>query len=247
MRNEPNFYPYILDKKEIIKKIVFIFPIFLLMFFLFMKVKLSSTYTSMIQEDTLIEYSQSLAYFIASVIAFLIGRNFHRRKFKLYGIIYILLSLCFLFIAMEEISWGQRIFNISTPEYLQEHNYQKEITVHNIRTFQFYIHHKLYILIGLFGSFSWMLIPRKLKKKYNDFISFMMPQWYLMFYFIPVFACYLYIDCVSTYGMKGTPFNIGSDQEPAEFILALGFLVFILINKYKQIYFLNIKKGKHVN
>lgn len=41
-------------------------------------------------------------------------------------------ALIAFFGAGEEISWGQRIFNIATPEALNEFNAQGEITVHNL-------------------------------------------------------------------------------------------------------------------
>ncbi|WP_420417335.1 hypothetical protein [Pacificispira sp.] len=37
-----------------------------------------------------------------------------------------------LFLALEEISWGQRIFGIETPEALKESNVQGEINLHNL-------------------------------------------------------------------------------------------------------------------
>jgi hypothetical protein len=36
---------------------------------------------------------------------------------------------------LEEISWGQRIFNIETPQFLKNINMQKEITIHNLKIF----------------------------------------------------------------------------------------------------------------
>lgn len=45
------------------------------------------------------------------------------------------LSLAFVFVLMEEISWGQRIFQIETPESLKEINVQDETTLHNIGIF----------------------------------------------------------------------------------------------------------------
>jgi hypothetical protein len=42
----------------------------------------------------------------------------------------------FLFGAGEEISWGQRILNIETPDIIKKQNAQKEITLHNLNLFQ---------------------------------------------------------------------------------------------------------------
>jgi hypothetical protein len=58
-----------------------------------------------------------------------------------------------LILALEEISWGQRIFDISTPDYIKELNAQNEINFHNHSSFQRYRHW----LIILFGSVGLML------------------------------------------------------------------------------------------
>lgn len=48
----------------------------------------------------------------------------------------LILSLAFVFflIGMEEISWMQRIFDVATPSWLQENNYQYELNLHNVAT-----------------------------------------------------------------------------------------------------------------
>ena len=42
------------------------------------------------------------------------------------------LALLSLFVAGEEVSWGQRIFSYATPEFFRYHNVQKELTIHNL-------------------------------------------------------------------------------------------------------------------
>jgi hypothetical protein len=89
-------------------------------------------------EDSLIEYITSIGFFITSgifVLLYLRVRSFSEytwiRKFSYIG-----LALLFFFGAGEEISWGQRIFNIATPEAIAEINYQQELTVHNLDIFK---------------------------------------------------------------------------------------------------------------
>jgi hypothetical protein len=48
---------------------------------------------------------------------------------------FLLLSLIMFFGFGEELSWGQRIFNFSTPDYLADINVQEEFTIHNIEIF----------------------------------------------------------------------------------------------------------------
>ncbi len=43
----------------------------------------------------------------------------------------LLLSIAFIYIYGEEISWGQRIFNWETNDFMKKYNYQKETNSHN--------------------------------------------------------------------------------------------------------------------
>lgn len=53
-------------------------------------------------------------------------------KPKLFVWMCFLLGALFFFGAGEEISWGQRIFDVETPEFFQEHNIQNETNIHNL-------------------------------------------------------------------------------------------------------------------
>jgi hypothetical protein len=166
---------------------------------------------------------------------------------------YILLSIGLFFIAMEEISWGQRIFNVSTPELLLSSNLQKEMNIHNLKWFP---RHTLYIIVSFYGAFFRFLIPKKLKIKYRSTVDLFAPDYYLFFYFFVVGGIYLYYDHISSIAVtffgdwvgwgKGR-FMYARDQEPAEFLLACGFLLFVIINKYRQFSKRNFNILKQIN
>jgi hypothetical protein len=141
---------------------------------------------------------------------------------------------------MEEISWGQRLLGIETPEYLMEINIQKELSFHNIKQFPL---HLLYILVGLYGGLSRFLIPKSVKRNYEPIANYFTPDYYLCFYFLIVGMLYLYYDYLSPFivllfgdqfGWGEGYFIHGKDQEAAEFLLSIGFLLFVLINRYRQ-------------
>lgn len=69
----------------------------------------------------------ALCYFAAAVCVIGVGRatRFRRPAVVLY-------FAMFVFVAGEEISWGQRIFGINTPDVLNQINEQRELTLHNI-------------------------------------------------------------------------------------------------------------------
>ena len=75
-------------------------------------------------EDSLVESLQSLFYGIAAggqLLMFLGLSPGQRRSRRVF---HLLLFLVLLFVAMEEISWGQRIFGWDTPPFLEDLNLQ---------------------------------------------------------------------------------------------------------------------------
>jgi len=82
-------------------------------------------------EDSWVEYATFICYLLASfVIVWAIRIN---RRFMRLG--YVLLCLGLFLIAMEEISWGQRLIGVHIPYIFAQHNYQSEFTVHNLYIF----------------------------------------------------------------------------------------------------------------
>lgn len=51
-----------------------------------------------------------------------------------YRLFFTILALSCFYVTMEEISWGQRVLNLSTPEFFEKHNIQKETNFHNLLT-----------------------------------------------------------------------------------------------------------------
>ena len=85
-------------------------------------------------EDKLIEYVGGLALLIGS-LAFLLC-FLRTRKDPSYTLVkrtaFLLLAITFFFGAGEEISWGQRVFGLDTPDSIAETNKQGELNFHNL-------------------------------------------------------------------------------------------------------------------
>lgn len=90
------------------------------------------------REDGIIEYASFLSLFSGSVVFFVIlYRNILRKNGTLFiQVSLFLFAILFFIMAMEEISWGQRLFSLNTPELFQD-NTQNEINFHNINTVKF--------------------------------------------------------------------------------------------------------------
>jgi len=92
------------------------------------------TMRELVLEDGVIENIQAVLFLlgaIVSIVTFNLARKAgkSRRRRQLF---YFLFFLMFLFFFLEEISYGQRIFGITTPDDLQDVNLQDETNIHNI-------------------------------------------------------------------------------------------------------------------
>ena len=86
-------------------------------------------YTALVREDYWIEYLTVVWFLLAGLLLFVTAR-LERSLFR-RGV-YILGGIALLFVAGEEISWGQRVIGFETPDLLLGLNQQGEFNLHNI-------------------------------------------------------------------------------------------------------------------
>ena len=94
-----------------------------------------STVDTLIQEEGLIEGLGAAAFFAGGVLAFLAFLRDRRRAEsgrRWRQAVLLGLAVLFVFAAGEEVSWGQRILALETPEALESLNRQGETNVHNL-------------------------------------------------------------------------------------------------------------------
>lgn len=173
--------------KELNKKIFYLIPPILLSIFSLLNKNHGDLLNTFLTEDGLAEYSQFIFYITASVF-------FYKASTKNKAInkkILIFLCIAFILIAGEEISWGQRIFNLKTPSSIENVNVQKEITIHNLDFIHNNLLHRAYMLVGFFGAFAQILLKKFFPK--SKLIVFAPPS-YLRFGFLYVLLYYLSHD-----------------------------------------------------
>jgi hypothetical protein len=84
------------------------------------------------QEDRPLEWASALLLLVAGGVL-LVHALRHRRDVLGLGVA-AGIALVLVVIAMEEISWGQRLLGFATPESLAEVNWQSEFNFHNVQT-----------------------------------------------------------------------------------------------------------------
>lgn len=115
-------------------------------------------------EDALIEWLQFAGFMIASVAGAIAALKL-RPDHRFASVAFMLFALGCLFIAGEEIAWGQRILGLETPDALASINHQNEITLHNItKGFSMQFLFNMFVLVlGFTGAIlPWVARRRKL-------------------------------------------------------------------------------------
>ncbi|MGB5367111.1 MAG: hypothetical protein WBM75_14950 [Polyangiales bacterium] len=87
-------------------------------------------YYQHVQEDQPLEWATFWGFMVAAVL-FVRAAILQREKRQLPWFFAGLATFCVL-VAMEEISWGQRVLGYTPPLYFLENNYQLELNLHNV-------------------------------------------------------------------------------------------------------------------
>lgn len=85
-----------------------------------------------VREDGSVEYGTAFLLLCISLLQLYRFKSLHKYKGLLWKIGTLFFIIVFFFGAGEEISWGQRIFNIESSTYFLENNAQQETNLHNM-------------------------------------------------------------------------------------------------------------------
>ena len=83
-------------------------------------------------EDGLSEWWSVATYLVSAGLAIFAAVSLKTAKYSKLKYFYLVLAVAFFLGGMEEISWGQRIFDWRTPGIMGEINFQDETRLHNI-------------------------------------------------------------------------------------------------------------------
>lgn len=146
--------------------------------------------TGFLREDSVAE-SLGALFLLLTSLALLLAAKRHfqcpvekERDFWLRFITLVVAGAAFFWAAGEEISWGQRIFNLSTPDALKAVNQQKELNLHNLNTRFFNNALETIILLAI-------VIPVVFRLRNRDrLLGFALPSFSLVLGF-QLIACYV--------------------------------------------------------
>ena len=199
---------------------VLLTPLVVILAFLRMRSVDFPRYNLLMQDDRFFENSQFGFYLAAGLIALWVSVNFLRARAHGLAILFLFCCGALFFVAMEEISWGQRFLAKSSSDYFRSHNMQGETNVHNLFVFQPYLH-GAYIIVGGLLTALCLLPGNRLRKRF----WFLIPERRLVFYFLPIFVFYSWFEL---YRLRTGLHIYAYDQELCETVFAPGLCLFML-------------------
>jgi hypothetical protein len=131
-----------------IKNHIFFLVVFSSFYFIYLVSRIffvDSFFKILFEEDGVFEDLTSV-FFITSFILFMLSLS--KKKPLFINIFILALALACFYVGMEEISWGQRIFDLETPDSLKTLNYQEELNSHNLVDPSY--HPTIYFIISIF-------------------------------------------------------------------------------------------------
>lgn len=112
------------------------------------------------QEDGIVEWLTVLGLLLGAVVCFKRFLHFFKSRSWLFLSVTVLIGLILFFGAGEEISWGQRILGIKSPEYFQQNNLQGETNFHNLMLGDFKVNKWIFsIALSVFLGIYILVIP----------------------------------------------------------------------------------------
>ena len=190
-------------------------------------------YDEISRSEAVLEYIQFVFYLLAATIFFSVYLTLKRKSN--IALFFIMLSLCFFFVAMEEINWGQVIFKFRTPEFIRTINSQEEFSIHNSKIVETVLH-ELYILVGFGGAFLPFCKNRLVRRKKFSMIINFLPDKSLFFYFFSVGGYYFFRDYIRrfiAYLTHSEPIAM-FNQEIPETLFSMGIFLYACIQFVKK-------------
>jgi hypothetical protein len=177
------------------------------------------------EEDNVAENLQFAFLLVATWAAGSVSRARWRRGEPLVALAYAAFAAGAFFVAGEEISWGQRLFGIATPEAVSEANIQRELTFHNT-----YLLTPIFSFAQLFVGFLPALAAltpwqRLMPPRWDAWRRALVPGPALASWFLLIGAWRLYRYAFLA---PGTPAWVGELSEIPELTLYAGLALFAL-------------------
>lgn len=132
--------------------------------------------SAMVAEDGFFQWMIFYTLLFASIMCFYRANLLKPFRGTIFATCQVLAGIIFLAFAMDEISWGQRIFNFNSPHFFIVHNTRMQFNFHHLVLNGFHINNIIFTLgIKIVATLYFLVLPffynklDKIKKIVNRF------------------------------------------------------------------------------
>jgi hypothetical protein len=167
--------------------------------------------------------------FAAGIVTSVTAWRLYRKKETRWAIFCAAVAFGLIAMAAEEISWGQRVFDVETPEgFFDRHNKQNETNLHNLDFVMPFVPHLISVglIVLVVISLRARAISRETHERWNTWL------WMPPLILLPCWLCYLSYRAVRTYRSLlhiRSHFVLSRLEEPAELTFYIGLLALAII------------------
>jgi lysylphosphatidylglycerol synthetase-like protein (DUF2156 family) len=117
-------------------------------------------YKSLVTEDGFVEWLTVFSLLGCALMCFIRAIQLKSKRKKMFIFSLLLLGIVFFFGMGEEMSWGQRVFNIESSDFFSVHNTQEEMNIHNLEVMGVRINKAIFSLfLGVMICFYTFIMP----------------------------------------------------------------------------------------
>jgi hypothetical protein len=184
------------------------------------------TFDVLVGEDMPGEWMQEIAWVLAFVLGVVVTARLAKSGDRTLTALYVVFVIGLFFIVGEEISWGQRLFGIETPEFLEESNRQRELNLHNIFGVQTVFSWGMFV-VGLYGTVVPLVLWRRFGawSRWPDLAKAVVPHPLLVPAFLLMLVWRFYRNLFEP--PASIYYGVSEFGEITELVLALAFLAFV--------------------
>ena len=199
-----------------------VWPLFLIYRFVIEQRGDVKLYLRRITEGSLVEWLSFIFLLFSAWLLWQAASDWGTFKDRLAGRV---ISAVLLIAAMEEMSWGQMIFNWGTPELLDSLNRQQETNMHNLAVFHDYTWTAFAVVFTLLAALSAMnyWLPSRYCWRRSKLASLVLPASCTFSYF--VIAALIYWGVVVEKAGLDLAYLHTREQEIAECLAAIGIFI----------------------
>lgn len=198
-------------------------------------------YRFLISEDGVIEYGSAIFWFLSAIIMCYHMLMTSKREFNKHQLFFNMVLMAFFIVCGgEEISWGQRLISIKTPDLISSVNVQNEITLHNIGSISVFSNAFFVLTAAFFLCVPFLIRKNDRIKSVLYFLHFPTPNRFAIYVYVGSLLIWLFVGI--RFGTLGFhPFSFFPEQyynqmddEVFEFCAAYSFFCFSILNSRTQ-------------